>query len=82
MKNKFILVALIISLNHSASFAQEKIGKMFSLAENQAKVMMKEIENIIQNNPVKGPSNNVKPELVSPRTLNPDGSLMLVPSRD
>ena len=77
MKNKYWSLAVLLGLLTAGCVTQEKgiKGKeTFSFAEQQTTVMLQEIQKATQQ--------SAKTDLVSPRTLNAQGDLVLVASRD
>jgi rhamnogalacturonyl hydrolase YesR len=77
MKNKYLWLALLVGFLGSGCVTQHKgmNGKdTFSFAEQQTRVMLQEIKKTSQQ--------TGKAEQVSPRTLNAQGDLVLVASRD
>lgn len=77
MKNKYVSLALLLGLLGSGCVTQQKGVKTeetVSFAEQQTQLMLQEIQ--------KARQQSGKTELVSPRTLNAKGELVLVASRD
>ncbi len=68
--NKYISLALC--LLSTAVYGQNDYRKAFPFAEEQTAIMLKEIAH----------GTSAKPNPVSPRTLNSQGNLVLIPSRD
>jgi len=77
MKNKYLPIALLMGIlgtNCVSLHKGEKASDTFSFAAQQTQVMLQEIKETAQK--------SGKAELVSPRSLNPQGELVLVPSKD
>ncbi|NCD71222.1 glycoside hydrolase family 88 protein [Mucilaginibacter agri] len=74
MKIKFALPVLLLQALTYNSFAQKGNAKAFSFAEHQTDVLLQETE--------KAKAVATKPGVFSPRSINPDGSLILVNSKD
>lgn len=72
MKNKYFAVFLLLNLTGMSAFSQTDVFKAFLFAEKQTQLMLKEIDSIP----------DASGKLVSPRTLNTNGKLVMIPSKD
>ena len=80
MMKKTVIIFLFIVAAQFSSFAQN-LKTLFSDAEKQTTVLLKEIQNT-QTAFSADIKNNKKAALVSPRTLTPDGKLSMVAAKD
>ncbi len=74
MKIKFALPVLLLQTLAFSVFAQKSIDKAFDFAQHQTEVLLKET--------AQAKATATKPGVFSPRTINTDGSLALVNSKD
>ncbi|MGN6180708.1 MAG: glycoside hydrolase family 88 protein [Mucilaginibacter sp.] len=72
MNKKYVIACLLGTALQLNAFGQNVVSKGFTLAENQAEVMLSAI----------GQAKASGATGVSPRTLTADGNLLLVPARD
>jgi unsaturated chondroitin disaccharide hydrolase len=78
MKRKSVILSIVIFITCSALLKKDDlVRKAFSKAEQQTKVMLKEVDAAVQKNKAE----NKSPEAFSPRTIKA-GELTLVASRD
>ena len=80
MIKKILIIFLFVVAAQLSSIAQN-LKTIFSDAEKQTQVMLKEVQNT-QSAFNANPQNQKKAELVSPRTLTPDGKLSMVAAKD
>lgn len=74
MRTKNLIVVFVLTFLATKAFSQADVAKAFSFAQNQTALMLREVDTI------KSDAANVA--LASPRSLNPDGKLVMVPSKD
>lgn len=74
MKIKHIILYFLLTGMAFSSFAQSNADKNFAFAAHQTKLLLKETE--------KAKQAAAKPKLLSPRTLNANGDLVIVPPGD
>jgi unsaturated chondroitin disaccharide hydrolase len=73
MKNKFLLPVLFLGLTATAGYAQNDAARGFAFAEKQTDVLLKETAEA---------KKTAKPGVEFPRSLNEDGSLAMINSKD
>ncbi|NWJ53112.1 MAG: glycoside hydrolase family 88 protein [Bacteroidetes bacterium] len=80
MKVKILLFILLIGMGSLGTKAQQ-IKKIFDDTEKQTSFMLDQIDQT-KTTWLNDVQNKKKPEVVSPRTLTPDGKLVMVPAKD
>ena len=74
MRTKNLIVFFVLNLLAIKAFSQSDVTKAFSFAQNQTSLLLKEVDTV--------KSDAANSALVSPRSLNADGKLVMVPSKD
>ncbi|SDP81834.1 Glycosyl Hydrolase Family 88 [Mucilaginibacter sp. OK268] len=74
MRTKNLIVFFVLNLLAIKAFSQTDVTKAFSFAQKQTALMLKEVDTV--------KSDAANSALVSPRSLNVDGKLIMVPSKD
>jgi unsaturated chondroitin disaccharide hydrolase len=74
MKTKYFIALALLNLLAINAFSQTDVAKAFSFAEKQTTLLLKEVDH--------NKTDTGKTHLVSPRSLNADGKLVMIPSKD
>jgi len=74
MRTKNLIVFFVLNLLAIKAFSQSDVTKAFSFAQSQTSLLLKEVDTV--------KSDAANSALVSPRSLNADGKLVMVPSKD
>ena len=80
MKSRIVLLILLIGVGSLNAKAQQ-LKKIFDDTEKQTTYMLDQV-NQTKTAWLNDVQNKKKPEVVSPRTLTPDGKLVMVPAKD